>query len=226
MKTKLNLIRFGLVFILAAITVTFTQCIGPSSTESTSETTSQIVDGGLIPEDEEAPEVGVKDADRLLQTMSVLTGVPVATVRGVYNSDLKAQLPSNSRVEAMLETHIMGAAKLASEYCHALIDSDAMRRAIWDRQVNGAAVSFDFNTNNLNSLTTESTRQYFIDTMLEQFWGVGVLEPSEYMDGANAIEDLILDLLAQNPANTSASKRNITKSACTAALSSAQVILQ
>jgi hypothetical protein len=220
MKIKLNFIRFGLVIILGAILVTFTQCIGPSGGEAESESVSQIVDGGLIPEpDEEAPEIGVKDADRLLQTMSVLTGVPVSTVRGVYNSDLKAQLPSSSRVEAMLETHMMGAAKLAAEYCHALIDNDAMRRAIWG--------NYDFTNNNLTALTDTTQRQLFIDTMLVRFWGDGVLEAQEYQEGADAIEDLILEMVAQNTVtNLGVAKRNIAKSACTVALSSAQVVLQ
>lgn len=229
MKTNPNLIRWGLVALLGAMLVTFTQCIGGSG--------STVDDGVhvqpsevLIPEDEEAPEIGVKDAERTLQTMSALTGVPTSTVQGIFNSDLKAQLPTSSRVEAMLETHMMGATKLASEFCNALINDGTRRAAIWP--------TFNFAENNANQFIAGSaSRRMFIIQMLEAFWGAGTLEVEEYEEGAAAIDQLITDMLTQvvdpvtgntiaAPGNTNAAKLNAAKAACTAALSSAQVILQ
>jgi len=217
MKTNPNYVRWGLVVLLGAMLVTFTQCIGGSGSgvdDGVSAQPSEV----LVPvEDEEAPEIGVKDAERILQTMSALTGVPTSTVQNIYNSDLKAQLPTSSRVEAMLETHMMGATKLASEYCQALIENGTLRANIWP--------NFDFGAANTTAFTTEASRQYFVDTMLNQFWGMGVYEPAEYEEAALALEELILDILAGQP-NNATTKRNAAKAACIAALSSAQVILQ
>lgn len=217
MKTNPNYVRWGLVVLLGAMLVTFTQCIGGSET-SVDDGVSTLPSEVLVPEeDEEAPEVGVKDAERILHTMSALTGVPTSTVQNIYNSDLKAQLPSNSRVEAMLETHMMGATKLASEYCQALIENGTLRAAIWP--------NFDFTTGTTAAFTNDATRQYFVDTMLNQFWGTGVYDAAEYEEGALALEELILDIL-EGQANNATTKRNAAKAACIAALSSAQVILQ
>ena len=229
MKTKQNFVRWGLVALLGAMLITFTQCIG-GSTSSVDDSVSAQPNEVLIPEDEEAPEIGVKDAERTLMTMSAVTGVPASTVRNIFNSDLKAQLPTNARVEAMLETHMMGATKLASEFCTALINDGTRRAAIWP--------TFNFAENNANQfLAGSASRRMFIIQMLEAFWGVGTLEEAEYEEGAAAIDQLITDMLTQvvdpvsgntiaAPGNTNAAKLNAAKAACTAALSSAQVILQ
>lgn len=229
MKTNPNFVRWGLVALLGVMLVVFTQCIGGSG--------STIDDGVhvqpaevLAPEDEEAPEVGVKDAERILQTMSAITGVPTSTVQNIFNSDLKAQLPTSSRVEAMLETHMMGTTKLASEFCNALLNDNTRRAAIWP--------TFNFAENNANQFIAGSaSRRMFIIQMLEAFWGVGTLDEAEYEEGAAAIDQLISDMLTQvvdpvtgstlaAPGNTNLAKMNAAKAACTAALSSAQVILQ
>jgi hypothetical protein len=229
MKTKQNFVRWGLVALLGAMLITFTQCIG-GSTSSVDDSVSAQPNEVLIPEDEEAPEIGVKDAERTLMTMSAVTGVPASTVRNIFNSDLKAQLPTNARVEAMLETHMMGATKLASEFCNALVNDGTRRAAIWP--------TFNFAENNANQfLAGSASRRMFIIQMLEAFWGVGTLEEAEYEEGAAAIDQLITDMLTQvvdpvsgntiaAPGNTNAAKLNAAKAACTAALSSAQVILQ
>lgn len=230
MKTNPNLVRWGLVALLGAMLVTFTQCIGGS--DSTVDDGVHVQPSEVLePEDEEAPEIGVKDAERTLQTMSALTGVPTSTVQGIFNSDLKAQLPTNARVEAMLETHMMGATKLASEFCNALINDPARRAAIWP--------TFNFAENNPSQFIAGSaSRRMFIIQMLEAFWGAGTLETEEYEEGAAAIDQLITDMLTQvvdpvtgatipAPVTTNnVGKLNAAKAACTAALSSAQVILQ
>lgn len=230
MKTNPNLVRWGLVALLGVMLVVFTQCIGGSGSTIDDGGTHALPSEVLAPEDEEAPEIGVKDAERTLQTMSALTGVPTSSVQNIFNSDLKAQLPTSSRVEAMLETHMMGATKLASEFCNVLINTPAQRVLIWP--------TFDFAAGNAMAFQAGSaSRRTFIIQMLEAFWGVGTLDVEEYEEGAAAIDQLITDMLTQvvdpvtgatiaAPGNTNAAKLNAAKAACTAALSSAQVILQ
>ena len=225
MKTNLQkeLTRWGVIAALGALLIGFTQCVGTESGPSSSSEASSYNSGGLTPApEEEAPEVGVKDADRIYQTMSVLTGVPAnnGTVLGIYNSDYKAQLPVNSRVEAMLETHMLGAAKLASEFCNVLINDGTLRAAIWP------TTDFNFGSNASVVFAPNSVpRGRFIVLMLERFWGVGVLESTEYEDGYDAIDQLITDVMQGQTANQ-ALTITVAKTACTSALSSPQVLLQ
>ncbi|MBY0516312.1 MAG: hypothetical protein K2P81_05355 [Bacteriovoracaceae bacterium] len=224
MKTniKKEFARWGVIVAMVGILIGFTQCIGTQSTsDDYSSTHSEI----LLPEepvDEEAPEIGVKDADRLFETMSVLTGVPSnnGTIRGIFNSDYKAQLPVGSRVEAMLETHMLGATKLATEFCNVLINDGTLRAAIWPANI------FNFGANSNTVFAPGSaSRDQFIVLMLERFWGKNVLEISEYEKGYDAIDKLITDVL-NGQTGSAAMTVNTAKSACTAALSSSQVIFQ
>ena len=81
----------------------------------------------------------------------------------------------------------------------------------------------------------------FIDVLLNQFWGEGVLEPLEYQEGRAAINELIDAMLTAQvvpgatpgstmnvaaPANNATTTRNVAKAACTVALSSVQVYFQ
>ncbi len=225
MKINLQkeLTRWGLITLLAAVLVGFTQCVGSESSSTDDSYHSEtLTGGGLEAEEEEAPEVGIKDADRIFQTMSVLTGVPTTngTVRDIFRTDYKAQLPNSARVEAMLETHILGATKLATEFCNQLVNTQALREAIWPAGVVnfGAVPSSTFGVGS-------NSRGQFITRMLERFWGVDVLPPEEYEEAYDVIDDLITDAMNGQTANATGTQ-NIAKIACSAALSAPQVIMQ
>lgn len=224
MKTniKKELTRWGLITLLGAVLVGFTQCVGSDSSTSESYHSETLTGGGLEAEEEEAPEVGIKDADRIFQTMSVLTGVPTTntSVRDIFRSDYKAQLPNSARVEAMLETHILGATKLATEYCQQLINTQALREAIWPAGV----VNFGA-TPAMTFAAGSNSRGQFITRMLERFWGVDVLPPEEYEEAYDVIDELITEAMNGQTANATGTQ-NIAKIACTAALSAPQVIMQ
>ncbi len=228
MKINLQkeLTRWGLITLLAAVLVGFTQCVGSESSSTDDSYHSEtLTGGGLEAEEEEAPEVGIKDADRIFQTMSVLTGVPTTntTVRDIFRSDYKAQLPNSARVEAMLETHILGATKLATEFCQQLISNTNLvtaRDAIWPPGV------FNFTAAPATAFGVGSnSRGQFISRMLERFWGVDVLPPEEYEEAYDVIDDLITEAMNGQTANATGTQ-NIAKIACSAALSAPQVIMQ
>lgn len=240
MKTNLHkeLTRWGLIVLLASIAVAFTQCM-PQQTKSPiaedeyhSDLQEELPSEPLTIEEarpdiiEEAPDVSVKDYERVLHTMSALTGVPVAgNVLNEYNSRLKAQLPANARLETLSETNILGMTKLASEFCQELLESGTRRAAIWP--------TADFNFGDRSNdfwAPTAVTRRNFIARMLQQFWGQGVLTEIEYEEGRQAIDALVSEMLdpAVLPAlpNDGNTTRNIAKAACTVALSSMHVYLQ
>lgn len=240
MKTNLRkeLTRWGLIVLLGGLAVAFTQCM-PQQTKSPiaddeyhSDLQEEIPSEPLTIEEarpdiiEEAPDVSVKDYERVLHTMSALTGVPVAgTVLDQYNQRLRAQLPANSRLETLSETNILGVTKLASEFCQELLENGTRRAAIWP------APDFDFNQpSNVFWNGTSTTRRNFITRMLQQFWGQGVLTEIEYAEGQQVIDTLVSEML-ESPVdpvlpNNSTTTRNIAKAACTVALSSMHVYLQ
>jgi len=83
---KINFIRYGLASLLMLILVVFTQCISPKTVyieERADANAINIPTDGLLPQDVNAPDVGVKDTERIFMTMSALTGVP--TTNGIRN---------------------------------------------------------------------------------------------------------------------------------------------
>lgn len=245
MKTNLKkeITRWGLLVLLGAILIGFTQCVG---TKTSSTVTSDDYHGSVeqVPSEileearpdiiEEAPEVAVKDYERIFHTMSAVTGVPmIDPVLRAYNDRIRAQMPANSRLETLSETNILGIAKMASEFCDVLFNDNATsngyRNLIWP------TATFNFNQNSATFWGINSnSRTMFIDILLNQFWGEGVLEPSEYQEGRIAINQLVNDMMTVIPAAVAgtnadvpaATTRNIAKATCTAALSSPQVYFQ
>lgn len=248
MKTNLKkeFTRWGLLVLLGAILIGFTQCVG-TKTSSTIKTDdyhgsieqvpSEILEEARPDIIEEAPEVAVKDYERIFHTMSAVTGVPMTgTPLNEYNNRIRAQMPANSRLETLSETNILGIAKMASEFCDVLFNNNTFRDAIW------APGTFNFNQNsNTFWAPNSNSRTMFIDVLLNQFWGEGVLEPLEYQEGRAAINELIDAMLTAQvvpgatpgstmnvaaPANNTTTTRNVAKAACTVALSSVQVYFQ
>lgn len=248
MKTNLKkeLTRWGLLVLLGAILIGFTQCVGTKTSStiktddyhgSIEEVPSEILEEARPDIIEEAPEVAVKDYERIFHTMSVVTGVPMTgTPLTEYNNRIRAQMPANSRLETLSETNILGVAKMASEFCDVLFNNNTFRDAIW------APGTFNFNQNsNIFWAPNSNSRTMFIDVLLNQFWGEGVLEPLEYQEGRLAINELIDAMLTAQvipgatpgstinvaaPANNATTTRNVAKAACTVALSSPQVYFQ
>jgi hypothetical protein len=77
----------------------------------------------------------------------------------------------------------------------------------------------NFGTANL--FANVATRDAFIIALMNRFWGEGVLEPIEYEEGGELIEQLMIDAMAAG-SNT----LNTAKLACSAALSSAHVVIE
>jgi len=252
MKTNLKkeFTRWGLLILLGAILIGFTQCVGTKTSStvktddyhgSVEQVPSEILEEARPDIIEEAPEVAVKDYERIFHTMSAVTGVPMTgNPLTEYNNRIRAQMPANSRLETLSETNILGIAKMASEFCDVLfIDngtSIGYRNAIWP----SATFNFGQNSNTFWAPNSNS-RTMFIDVLLNQFWGEGVLEPLEYQEGRAAINELIDAMLTAQvvpgatpgstmnvaaPANNATTTRNVAKAACTVALSSVQVYFQ
>jgi hypothetical protein len=218
---KTNLIRYTLVTFLGVILLVFTQCmptqVAPYNHQETAAPINIPTDG-LLPQDVDAPDVGVKDFERIYHTMSALTGVSIGSnnVRSRYEAGLKNQLPTNSRIESYQESQMLAVTKLATDFCDTLIanpNNSTLRESIWPSSI--------YNFGNGNLFNNAQTRGNFIVALLEAFWGQDILDEDEYQEGFVYVEELMLDARESGSSTT-----NTAKLACTAVLSSAQVIIQ
>jgi len=229
---KQQVARWGSLASLAVLVVLFTQCVPSSSKMKASSSNVEVSSpGGLEQAEAEAPSVGVKDADRILYTMAAVTGIDPAgnnTIRNAF-TDLKAQLPANSRLESLSENQMVTVTKLASVFCNQLISNNPnnMRTTIWP--------STNF-TGNWQTVLPNSgnmdMRGTFVTDTLEQFWGEDVLDQLVYQESFEALMELMSQMLEGDPfgnpaipaaANNATSTQNATKAVCTAALSAAPV---
>ena len=231
--SKQQIARWGSVASLAALTVLFTQCI-PSASKKSSGYSSPVEvssPGGLEKAEAEAPSIGVKDSDRILYTMAAVTGIDPAsngTIRNAF-TNLRVQLPANSRLESLSENQMVTVTKLAAEFCNQLIQNNPnnMRTTIWPMaNFTGAWMTAFPNSGNMDQRGT------FIAATLERFWGVNVLDELVYEESYNGLMELFSLMLEGDPfgnpaipaaPNNATSTLNATKAVCTAALSSAPV---
>ena len=215
---KINFIRYGLASLLMLILVVFTQCISPKTVyiEERADANANAINiptDGLLPQDVNAPDVGVKDTERIFMTMSALTGVPTTNtnLRNAYNTVYKTQLPSSYRLESFQESHMLSTTKMASEFCNVMLNDTTLRGAVWP--------GVNFGTANL--FADNLTRAAFINALMYHFWGQDVLEPQEYTEGRMLLDELMLDAMELQSTTI-----NTAKLACTAALSSAHVVIE
>lgn len=224
---KKNLARWGSISSLLFLAIVFTQCIPSTPKKLSSSNYTQVEvssPGGLEQAEAEAPSVGVKDADRILYSMSAVTGVAPTTnnIRNAF-SDLSTQLPINSRLESLTDNQMVAVTKLAAEFCNELVNSSAMRQAIWPN------VDFSRPWNNANAFPNQTKRGDFIATTLETFWGADVQDPQSYEESFEVLLDLMSEMLdgssmsAQAPTNNSTPTLNVGKAVCTTVLASAPV---
>ena len=226
---KKNLARWGSVSSLLFLAIVFTQCIPSTPKKLSSSNYSQVEvssPGGLEQAEAEAPSVGVKDADRILYSMAAVTGVsPTANnIRNAF-TNLNSQLPTNSRLESLTENQMVAVTKLAAEFCNELVNSSAMRQAVWPTSI----VDFTRAWNNAAAFPNETKRGAFIATTLETFWGADVQDPQNYEESFEVLLDLMSEMLdgssmsAQAPTNNATPTLNAGKAVCTTVLASAPV---
>ena len=161
-------------------------------------------------------DVGIKNFEQINDTMSVLTGVSKMDndIRNTF-SDLEVQLPTDNSVKSFLAANQVAITKLAAEYCDALVDSGNLRGAVWP--------GFNFNGTPNQVLTNNTQKIGVIDQTLNRFWGVNV--GGDRSTSQLEMLSLTNDLLMGENLGNSGTTRTTVKGLCTAALSSAQVVL-
>lgn len=162
----------------------------------------------------ETVDVGIKNFEEILVTMSSLTGVDQnnSNIQKLYN-EVKNLLPSDNEIKSFGSSSQVAIMKLASEYCNEVQKSQTLRSSIWP--------NINFNQKASLAFTT-ANKDLFIINSLKHF--LPYLEESEdlYKDYAFEILNVSTELLRKLP-DTNETTRKVAFGACTILLSSLEV---
>jgi cytochrome c5 len=173
---------------------------------------------GILLDPGAAPTEGIRNFARINETMADVTGVDPLTpaVEAAYR-DLEQQLPGDQDLRSFVSSNQVGIAKLALEYCDALVETPAARDAFF-----GAGFSFD-----VEPVTAFAQRAVVFDALYDRM--IGSTLSSQPLRGEVQVElDALVDtLLADCLLTTCDAERTqtIVKGTCAAVLSSAAVTI-
>ncbi len=162
-------------------------------------------------------QTGMKDYEQILETMSVLTGISSSNdnIQNVYE-DIKTQLPEKNDIKTFMAAHQVGIVKLASEYCHRLVENQSARSLVWP--------GFNFGESAANAFSSVG-RQNFINQTVNKFWGRSIASEFEVGMSSQLLNQLTNDLMAGENTGSNNLTRTIAKGICISVLASAPVMM-
>jgi hypothetical protein len=167
------------------------------------------------------PDVGIRDFDRINNTLAELTGVDPndPDVLSTFE-EVRQQLPMDPDVRSFVSAMQVGIAKLALEYCNELVDSPALRAAFFP--------GFNFNRDAVSAFAAQADRDLISNALYNRGVGSSLANQPSQADISTAVNELIDELiLGCTPATCPAERtETVVKSTCTAVLGSAAVHLQ
>jgi hypothetical protein len=167
------------------------------------------------------PLEGLRDFDRVNNTMASLTGVNPNSA-GVADTfeELEQQLPATADLRTFSSSQQVGIAKLSLEYCDAMVESNALRTAFF-----GTTPAFQFDQPVSVAFSDQAKRDLVIDRLVDGMLGANVAYQPSRDELRPALDGLITELTAAcaTSACDAARTRNVVKGLCAAVLSSAAV---
>ena len=167
------------------------------------------------------PKEGLRDFDRVNTTMASLTGVDpnAANVRDAF-AELEQQLPGTFDLRTFSSSQQVGIAKLALEYCDAMVESNPLRTAFF-----GTTPAFQFDQPVTTAFSDQTKRDLVIDRLVDRMFNANVAYQPSKTEMRPVLDDLITELTAGCTTQTcdATRTRNIVKGLCAAVLSSAAV---
>ena len=169
------------------------------------------------------PREGLRDFDRVNNSMASVTGVDpnAANVRGAF-AELEQQLPGTFDLRAFSSSQQVGIAKLALEYCDAMVESNALRTAFF-----GTTPAFQFDQPVSVAFSDQAKRDLVIDRLVDRMFNANVGYQPDRAEMRPVLDGLITQLTAACATQTcdATRTRNIVKGLCAAVLSSAAVMV-
>jgi hypothetical protein len=175
---------------------------------------------------------GIRTFEEINATMAELTTIPITdpSVQSVF-LELQQQLPSGAELEGFLSSNQMGIAKLAFNYCAALVDDTTKRDQFFD------SGTFEFTQPVATAFSTDAKKDIIVDALYDKMVIKDVASQPTKAELRTVLFGpstgfVLFDELATNCANdadctTDAERtRNIVKTMCVSVLSSAAVTVQ
>ncbi len=167
------------------------------------------------------PKEGLRDFDRVNNSMAARTGVdPNGTAVRTAFAELEQQLPGTFDLRTFSSSQQVGIAKLALEYCDAMVESTALRNAFF-----GNAPAFEFDQPVATAFSDQTKRDLVIDRLVDRMFNANVAYQPNRAEARPALDGLITELTASCATQScdATRTRNIVKGLCAAVLSSAAV---
>lgn len=239
MKKVRSLKIAGSITTIIVLLLSFNHCVvsqkkGKNKKSSTSNSVSTVATPSSVDttlpetsEDQNIPnpntvvvqtvEVGVKNFEQILNTMSELTGVSKADpqIRNTYNSVVD-QLPTGNSIKSFQSANQVAIIKLAAEFCNELVESDELRELIWP--------NFNFRSSPNNELDTNG-RNYLINASIDHFWLLSDEDYTIRFTAQTELKSLINDLLVGENMNSSSVTKEIGKGVCISTLGSIHAMM-
>jgi len=186
------------------------------------------------PDNPDKPDIGIRTFEEVNATMSAVTGVSSnqSGIKTVYTT-VKQQLPSVESIEGFLSAHQMAVAQLAIEYCNALVEDTTLRSSYFPG-FNFSADANSVSSNDWDNLITTPLLNNIMNTNVStQPDPVAVTAEINSLITSTAdikpigAPDGIPDGLAKCGGACPAGRTlTVVKSACSAVLGSAVMMLQ
>ena len=177
------------------------------------------VDPAPIPLDaEERPHNGMRDFARLDASFAALTGQDRAIGAATF-TEIQEQLPSGYDVRSFVSSQQVAIAKLALDYCDALVEGPG-RSAFFP--------GFDFDAPASTAFATPAQRDLIFVPLYDRAVGAGLAMQPTLAEVQDALDVMVdeLTLACGTPGVCDATRtRTIVKGSCAAVLSSAAVAL-
>lgn len=165
-----------------------------------------------------APGVGIKNFRQIQAVMSELTTVPKTepTVAAEY-AKLTTQLPETNDIRAFMGSHQVAIAKLAVEFCNAMVNSPAAVMTVLPGINLAQAPAVALNPEGRDAINK---------ALIERFWGSGLATLPDLSQSLATLSKLTDELLTGKDPNDATLTPNVVKALCTAVLASGPVTFQ
>lgn len=174
-----------------------------------------------------APDLGVRTFERLAQTMSKVTGVPMTdtNVSTVYNSVLSA-LPPVPDLSAFSAANQTAISQLAIAYCSELVNSSTLAQGFFgsgfDPTQGGSYFAGAINTNSNRDAVINALYVNLVGGTI----GANLATQPTFASVQTELDSLITALTPAAYASTPNRSGVVTKAACAAVLGSASTLVQ
>lgn len=225
---------------LAIVLVAFNQCVvdkptnvkkSKSSSASTSapetsrddagdiESENELPDGLVMPpinapaseSEMDAIDVGVKNFEQILVSMSEATGVNASDngIQTLYK-ELTIQLPGDNNIKSFLPANQVAITKLAAEFCEKMVESQELRAVVWPTINFGQSPTTVF---------TASNKQLIITQAINRF--LPPMETNQMTLTYNELSKLFDELLTGETLGSNVTTKKVVKGMCISTLASA-----